>query len=56
MKLTYIIKMHKNTLPIKNGINNVNILYTGSYKRIPIYYGLYGEKNLKVHFNMFVLN
>ena len=39
MKLTY--KMKKTTLPLKNRINNVNILYTGSYKIITVYYGQY---------------
>ena len=36
--------MYKTTLPIKNGIINVNILCTGSYKRIPIHYGQYVDK------------
>ena len=31
--------MYKTSLSIKNGINSINILYTGSYKSIPIYYG-----------------
>ena len=36
----------KTTFPIINGINNINILYTGSHKRIPKYYGQW-VKNLK---------
>ena len=31
------LDVKKTTFPIKNGINNTNILYTSSYKRIPIY-------------------
>ena len=55
MKLTYVIQMYKTTSPIKNGINRINILYTSSYKSIPIYQ-VNKRKKLKVYFNMFVLN
>ena len=39
MKLTYIFSMYKTTLLIKNGLNSINILYTDSYKKIPIHCG-----------------
>ena len=33
MKLTFVILMHKTTLPLKNVINSINILYTDSYEK-----------------------
>ena len=36
-------------------MHSINILYTGSYKRISIYYGQW-VKIFKVYFNMFALN
>ena len=55
MKLLSVIQIYKTTLPTKNGINRINILYTSSYKSIPIYQ-VNKRKKLKVYFNMFVLN
>ena len=34
-----IIYVYKSMFPMKKGINNVNILYTGLYKRSKVYYG-----------------
>ena len=36
--------MYKSMFPIKNAKKCINILYTGMNKRIPIYYGQWGEK------------
>ena len=35
-EIDIFISMYKTTLPIQNSINCINILYTGSYKSIPI--------------------
>ena len=34
MKLIYVIKIYKSILPMKNGLNGINILYTGSRKSV----------------------
>ena len=34
--------------PMKNGLNSINILYTGSHKRFPINYGPRGREFLKL--------
>ena len=51
MKLTYVFQISKNMLPTKNGINTTNILYTGSYKSVPILWG----KIFKMYFNQDML-
>ena len=42
MKLAYVTLLFKNMFPMKNGLNNKNILYTGSHKSFPKHYGLWG--------------
>ena len=49
MEFTYVIQMYKRMVPIRNGINSINILYKGFFKIIPIYYGEW-VKNLKSTF------
>ena len=34
--------MYKSMFPMKNGLNIMYFLYTGSHKGIPIHYGLWG--------------
>ena len=43
LKLTYVIQMYKSIFPIKNGINSINILYTGLPKCFQIHYSLFGR-------------
>ena len=38
MKLTHVVSRYKTTLPIKNSISLINILYADSFKSIPVYY------------------
>ena len=47
MKLTYVIQIYNSMFLIKIGINNMNILYTGSHESLPIQYGLWGWGFLK---------
>ena len=55
MKLTYVVEILKSKFLIKNGINSINIGYSGSCKRTVIYFGE-RVKILKVHFNKFEMN
>ena len=45
MKLTDLIRIYKGMFPVKNSIN---ILYTGSHKSFPMYYGLTEQSFLKL--------
>ena len=47
MKLTYVIQIYKSMFYMKNGLNSVIILYTGSHKRFSITFGLWGWQFLK---------
>ena len=42
MKLTSVIQVYKSMFFfIKNGLNSINILYTGSHKSFSMHYGLW---------------
>ena len=55
MKLTYVIQIYKIMFPVKNSLNYINILYTGSDKSFEIFYSVPG-KFLKRKFNIFILH
>ena len=55
MKLIYVIQVNKNMFPMKNGLNSINILYTGSHKSFLIHYS-HLETNFKVHFSILIMN
>ena len=51
----YAIQICKSMFSLKNSINTINILHTGSHKSFPLHYGLQ-RKIFKTHFNMFILH
>ena len=55
MKLTYVIQIYKSMFPMKNGLNSLNIMYTGSHKSFLIHYGSWSEV-FKAHFSKPILN
>ena len=55
MKLTCVIQIYKNMFLMKNGLNCMNILYTGSHKSFPIHYGLWGRGIFKGYFSKLIL-
>ena len=54
MKLTYDIQIYKDMYPIINGINSLNILFTGSHKSFPMRYSLQGKNFLKLFKHIYI--